>query len=201
MVVPPNAGAPPASLDRALKEWAVAIRALREGRQILLLRKGGIHEAGGEFAVEARDVLLFPTFLHEDEQTETLQPCYTAWLRDEQKKREKGENVRIEAWAQVTDILPITNFGALLGLGSQHIYSEKFVRYRIGNEPHKTLYALFLRAYNLSSPVTVPMEMDYYGCKSWITLSQPIATGEAAPAMSDTAYAERLRITKNLLTK
>jgi hypothetical protein len=191
----------PRTLSTALKEWAVAVRALREGRQVILLRKGGIREAEGEFVVEARNVLLFPTFEHQMEQPGTLQPCYTAWLEEEQARRPPGENVRIGAAARITDILVVTNFDALLRLGSQHIYSEKFIRYRIENEPHKPLYCLFLRAYNLPSPVTVPMEMDYYGCRSWITLTQPIGTAGAAPVMGDAAYAERVRITKDLLAR
>ena len=196
----------PASLDTALKEWAVAVRALREGRQVILLRKGGIREAEGEFVVEAREVLLFPTFEHQMEQPGTLQPCYSAWLEEEQARRPSGENARIEAAARITDILVVTNFDALLKLGNQHIYSEKFIRYRIENEPGtrervKPLYCLFLRAYDLPSPVTVPMEMDYYGCKSWITLAEPISLQGATPAMGDAAYAERVRITRDLLTR
>ena len=193
-------GLPPA-LSAALKEWSVAVRALREGRQILLLRKGGIREAEGEFTVEARDVLLFPTYLHEEEQAGTLQPCYETWLGEEQARKPKGENVRIDAAARITDILLVTNFDALYRLGSQHIYSEKFVRYRVENEPNKPLYCLFLRAYDLSASRTIPMEMDYYGCKSWIRLAEPITTEGAVPAMSDAAYAERVRVTKELLTR
>ena len=38
-------------LKDAFKEWAVICRALAEGRQALILRKGGIAEAGGDFRV------------------------------------------------------------------------------------------------------------------------------------------------------
>jgi len=34
----------------ALKEWAVAVDALEQGKTIMLLRKGGIHEQGGRFS-------------------------------------------------------------------------------------------------------------------------------------------------------
>src|SRR6266545_131506 len=53
------------SLRRALKEWAVVVEAIREGRQIILLRKGGIHERGDRFAAEAGEFLFFPTFEHQ----------------------------------------------------------------------------------------------------------------------------------------
>jgi len=48
-------------LRHALKEWAVTCRALAEGRQAILLRKGGIGEAGGAFQVEHTRFWLLPT--------------------------------------------------------------------------------------------------------------------------------------------
>ena len=46
----------------ALKEWSAAVHALLDGRQTVLLRKGGIHEK--RFAVTASRFLLFPTVAH-----------------------------------------------------------------------------------------------------------------------------------------
>ncbi len=192
---------PPPTLSTALKEWAVSVRALREGRQIFLLRKGGIRESGGEFAVEARNVLLFPTYIHADEQPDALQPCYNAYRTQEDARRPQGETVRIEAFARITDVLVVTNFDALFRIHNQHIYSDSFLRFRTTNEPRKPLYCLFLRAYDLTAPVTIPLEPDYYGCKSWITLNEPISTAGAVPAMRDVAYEERARVTRRLLTE
>src|SRR6187401_3622019 len=56
----------PTSLSVALKEWASVCAALDHGRQIVLLRKGGIYESAGEFELEHREFLLFPTFLHQN---------------------------------------------------------------------------------------------------------------------------------------
>jgi hypothetical protein len=191
----------PETLSTALKEWAVAVRALREGRQVLLLRKGGIREEGGEFEVTARDILLFPTYLHEDEQRNALQPCYTAWLNEETRRRPTGDVERIDIAARITHIDVVTNPDALYRLSSQHIYSDAFLKYRIENEPNKPLYVLFLRAYELPEPIQVPMEIDYYGCKSWITLTQPIFTAGARPVLSDRTYAERVRVIQERLTR
>ena len=58
---------PPAS-SMALKEWAVACNALRDGEQIVILRKGGIHRDDNNFSTEFADhpeFLLFPTYLHQ----------------------------------------------------------------------------------------------------------------------------------------
>ena len=56
----------PNDLRVALKEWAVVCAALGSGRQIILLRKGGIYESAGEFEIEHRQFLLFPTYLHQN---------------------------------------------------------------------------------------------------------------------------------------
>ena len=40
-------------VNPGLKEWAVVVRALRDGRQIIDLRKGGIREEGHRFRVRA----------------------------------------------------------------------------------------------------------------------------------------------------
>ncbi len=46
----------------ALKEWSAAVHAMLDGRQTVLLRKGGIHEK--RFEVDRRDFLFFPTVAH-----------------------------------------------------------------------------------------------------------------------------------------
>ena len=46
----------------ALKEWAVTVRALAEGEQLLTLRKGGIREEHKHFEIEHDRFFLYPTF-------------------------------------------------------------------------------------------------------------------------------------------
>src|SRR5919206_951628 len=55
-----------ASQQKALKEWAVVCRALAEGRQSVVLRKGGIIEETRDFALVERRFLLYPTYEHQD---------------------------------------------------------------------------------------------------------------------------------------
>ena len=49
----------------ALKEWAVTVRALAEGEQLVALRKGGIREDDKHFEVEHDQFFLYPTFDHQ----------------------------------------------------------------------------------------------------------------------------------------
>jgi hypothetical protein len=48
----------------ALKEWAITVEAMAQGDQVLLLRKGGIHEEGKDFRVIHDEFLFYPTYLH-----------------------------------------------------------------------------------------------------------------------------------------
>ena len=57
----------PSRCQIALKEWAVTVQALAQGRQVLLLRKGGIHEEGKDFRVVHPEFLLYPTYEHQRE--------------------------------------------------------------------------------------------------------------------------------------
>ena len=51
--------------DMALKEWAIVCQALEEGKQTILLRKGGVAEEGDGFNPENPEFFLFPTTEHE----------------------------------------------------------------------------------------------------------------------------------------
>ncbi|CRG58406.1 Domain of uncharacterised function (DUF1802) [Mycobacteroides abscessus] len=49
-------------MTTALKEWSAAVHALLDGRQTILLRKGGIHEK--RFTLADSRFLFFPTAVH-----------------------------------------------------------------------------------------------------------------------------------------
>ncbi len=49
----------------AFKEWAVTVRALAEGEQLLTLRKGGIREPDKHFKLDHDRFFLYPTFDHQ----------------------------------------------------------------------------------------------------------------------------------------
>src|SRR4030081_3267554 len=49
----------------AFKEWAVTVRALAEGEQLITLRKGGIRGTESHFELEHAQFFLYPTFDHQ----------------------------------------------------------------------------------------------------------------------------------------
>lgn len=183
----------PDTLQIALKEWALVQRALLEGQQIILLRKGGLIEDTGEFDLKSRDFLLMPTYIHETERAGDVQPAYRNWLRAEEQRKPSQNVIRFEAACQVTDMVKVPNREPLKLLASEHIWTDQFVDGRFDWEPYKPVFALFCRAYRLPVPVEVPFENDYGGCRSWIELLAPIdVTGMIAAIASDDEYADRV---------
>ena len=101
----------------AFKEWAVTVRALAEGEQLLTLRKGGIREENKHFELEHDRFFLYPTFDHQrnnlvrqshhPELRRALEEG--VWADGEPPPKaliqdggiEQPDRVRIRAWAEV----------------------------------------------------------------------------------------------------
>ncbi len=96
------------SLQVALKEWDVVCKALCAGKQHVLLRKGGIHEAAGEFELEHDKFLLFPTFVHQ--QASGLKPPFR---QEVSALKTEPDTVDIPGWAQVQKIFRVPGRTAL----------------------------------------------------------------------------------------
>jgi hypothetical protein len=169
----------------ALKEWAVAINALENGDTIMLLRKGGIHEQNGRFQVAHEQVLLYPTFEHQ--QTFLLKPEY-ANLVCPVTSGWHPETVRIGSWAEITDILPVRDEATVNRLLPFHIWNEHFISDRLKWKARQPLYVLLLRTYKLAEVQEIPYRAEYGGCKSWIDLQQTINVQNTEPVLSDSRY-------------
>ena len=171
--------------SHAFKEWAVAVDALEQGKTIMLLRKGGIHERGGRFQVAHDQVLLYPThehqqpFLLKSEYTEQVTPVTSGW---------HPETIRIGSFARITDILLVSEATIVDALLPFHIWNEQFISDRLKWKPRQPLYILLLRAYKLAQEQMIPYSSTYGGCKSWIDLAQPIAIDESVPVFQDATY-------------
>jgi hypothetical protein len=176
----------PTSLQVALKEWAIVSRALESGRQLLLLRKGGIYESAGEFELEHREFLLFPTYLHQNPQM--LKPADQSGY--EPRASEPAE-VNLSAAGVVTDILQLHAREQMNKIDDEHLWTAPLVDMRFNYRPENPLYLILVRAYRLHQPVTIANTAAYAGCKSWVPLDQPVQTGDALPVLDDVKYEAR----------
>jgi hypothetical protein len=176
----------PSSLQVGLKEWASVCRALERGTQILLLRKGGIHDVAGEFEVEHREFVLFSTYVHQN-----LKMLKGDFHGDFEAATEEPRQVHITAAGVVTDIIQIQSRRQMDAIEDEHIWSPPLIDMRFNYRPENPLYLLLVRAYRLHDPQTIENTPAYAGCKSWVPFEQNIATGGATPVLDDVRYANK----------
>lgn len=180
-----------ASEQKALKEWAVVCRALAEGRQSVLLRKGGIIEETRDFALVARRFLMYPTYEHQD--FSSVQPGYRDAFRESLDARPQEDVVRVESWAEVTDLFLTHELDALLSLSQHYAWSGDYIRMRMAYKPRKPMNVVVVRAFTLPMPVDVPVEEHFAGCKSWVPLETSVSLDGSAPAIGDEEHARRVQ--------
>jgi hypothetical protein len=173
----------PDTLDTGLKEWATVCAAIGDGRQIVLLRKGGIYESSGEFELEHRQFVFFPTYLHQ--KLEMLKP--EAQKGFEPRNAEPNQ-IELSLAGEVTDIIQLKSRQQADEIDDQHIWTAPLLDMRFDYRPENPLYLLLVRAYRLAKPVTVENTPAYAGCKSWVPLEERISTAGAKAVLDDTSY-------------
>ena len=77
-------------------------------------------------------------------------------------------------------------------LFSYHIWSEEFVSDRLKWKPSQPLYLLLLRVYNLAKSVSIPYDVSYSGCQSWIDLLEPIDLTDSIPILDESEYVKQV---------
>ena len=142
------------------------MHALLDGRQTVLLRKGGIHEK--RFALTASRFLLFPTVAHSH--AERVRPEHRDLLVPAAADS-TDDYIVIRAGADVVAAVEVNRPEALESVARHHIWTSDSVRAdRLDFRPKHRLTALVVRAGPLVEPVRIARTPDYAGCTSWVTL-------------------------------
>ena len=165
----------------ACKEWAVVVDALLRGEQILDLRKGGVHEEGRRFELQADRFWLFPTYEHQD--ADLLKPAHQAALERARADHEGAgaDRVRIEGWADVAGTALLTDPEPLAALRSEFVWTIEYATARLRWKRRQPLWLLALRVHRLEEPLVVPLAPEYGGCSSWVTLRGVVADPASLP--------------------
>jgi hypothetical protein len=171
---------------QALKEWAVAIDALRAGEAIITVRKGGIREEAREFRMEHRQFALFPSYDHQNEQQ--LQPRFADRLGRVVGNAPPVGTLRVDTWAEVTDVREISDEAQVRALEDFYVFSQAYALERLQWRPKKPLHVLLLRVFRLDNPLEMPMLAGYGGCKSWIELAENVEMDRSRPALDEHAF-------------
>src|ERR671917_2199102 len=187
----------------AFKEWAVTVRALAEGEQLVTLRKGGIREPGKHFALDHERFFLYPTFDHQrrDLVRESHQPELRraleegVWAEGEPPARAltqdggvaQPDRVRIRAWAEVAASWTVTDRRAVDALSPFYVWTPDYAEKRLARKRRQPLHVLLLRNYRIPRPVTVKVKDDYLGCRSFCEIQRDLPF-EGTPVLSDDEF-------------
>lgn len=173
----------------ALREWAVAVKALESGRQVIVLRKGGISEETKEFRLESPEFYLFPSFEH---QRSHLVKAEASGIVDETQAEaaEWNDQVRISSYAEVVDDLEVTDSETLRRLEDLHVWTEDYAEERLKWKKTKPLHVLILRVFKLETPQAIPMRETYGGCKSWLAI-EDVRSAPMIPVLDDLEFKRR----------
>lgn len=172
-------------LQHAFKEWAVICRALAEGRQSIILRKGGIAEDGGDFQVEHTRFWLFPTYVHQ--QTDGIQEDARPLLEQALAEKPPPGTLHLSHWVEVTGVYHVHDLTLALLLAHLHSWTPATVEKRF-NYRSPGIYVLASRVHRAPQVHVVPDLPRYEGCRSWVELEEALPTEGSQPVLSEAAY-------------
>lgn len=163
-----------ATATLALKEWAAVAHALLDGRQTVLLRKGGIHEkaftVGDGGAASPGGFVVFPTVAHSH--AERVRREHTDLLaRGSADVDEAAGTFVVRCALTLVDVVEVEHPEGLRDIADLHIWTEESIRAdRLDFRPRHRLLALVVRAAALPEPPTLARAPEYGGCRSWLEL-------------------------------
>jgi len=146
------------------KEWALVCQALGEGRQRVIVRKGGIAEGRNGFAFRYPEFFLFPTFFHEQLNRVRL---FNAVLP------EPPNDIEIQFLVRVKEARVMTDWEEVRALEPLHILQESVVRERFEYDKAPGVHVAFVDVFRLDQVWRFPDSKAFSGCRSWLPLRDP----------------------------
>ena len=181
----------------ALKEWAITVDALASGEQILLMRKGGIHEESKDFRIIHDEFLLYPTYEHQ--RPELLKQSYQGNLKTLLGTQRDETKVKFSEWATVHEVLEISDQDKIESLHDFHIWTDEYAQGRLHWKPMVPLSIILVRVYTLESSTSVPFIPEYQGCTSWVDIIPKIDMENKTPVLSDAEFEVKVNEIKKAL--
>ena len=148
-----------------------------QGRQSVIIRKGGLAEGRDGFAFRHREFFLFPTFFHE----QLARVRLSAAVLPEPSPNE----IEIRYFARVEEARIMTNWTEVRELQPLHILRESVVRERFDYENTPGVHVAFVRTFRLEPVWRFPDAKAYGGCRSWVELPEPPADLRLHPVVKE----------------
>jgi len=163
----------------AFKEWAIICQLLLQGRQALILRKGGIAEGREGFAFSHDQFYLMPTRFHE-------QILQTRLPSDTPIPPPPPENqIIIEARATILRTCVLTRWEQVDALAPLHFWSEPTIRQRFAADATPGISVALVRIERLTPAHRFADHRRYGGCRSWVEIPPPAPSTQFEPVLPD----------------
>jgi hypothetical protein len=171
----------------ALKEWDVVCEALGAGRQVIVIRKGGIAEGRDGLQFEHSEFVLLPTFFHQQAERVVAEATFSARLDGSGGER---ESVEIRHAASLVWHRAVTDRTLLAKLQGFHILTPEEVETRFDQKPAPGVQIALLRVYRLDPPRCVAWQKSFGGCRSWAEMDADLESCSRVSVLSDERFAE-----------
>ena len=178
----------------ALKEWATIVKALGNGDQTVILRKGGILETASGFNIESKKFVLFPTFEHQE--SNHIKPQFQNYLDYVRDNKPKEGCNKITSYAEAIYDADVESEEKIKALSSFHIWSDAYIKTRVDWMPEKPIKAVFLKVFSIPE-FEISLKPEYHGCKSWININDDVPLGK--PVLNDNVLDSKLNQFKEIV--
>jgi len=207
-------------LALALKEWDVVVAALEQGRQAVLVRRGGLDDPGHRFAQPGSGPFwLYPTLFHErglflkPEFRDLLvpgmhrQPRQVAVAAGRPEGHPRPVNagmVSLGAVAELVDAVEAPSLEALRALEERTVWTERYLtlrfrQRRLSDAASERPLVAVLRVSVLPERVEVPDLPEYGGCRSWVEMREPPDASAAVPVWDEARLHAEVEAVRRLL--
>ena len=175
----------------AFKEWQGVCEALADGRQSLILRKGGIAEDPAGFIPEHPAFWLYPTLVHQAEQglkqaSSNPPPPHPEGI------------VTLHSLAIVNLIARVERLDRLLALDPFHVWTQETIEKRF-HYRSPGLWVLGVRIFRAQHPIPIAVTPDHAGCKTWVPLHPAPPTLHLVPALDPEIFEHRMNLLRQIL--
>ena len=170
-----------------LKEWAVVVEAVLDGRQSLLIREGALREVRQEFQVAHGEFLLYPTY--EELLSEYVVEAWRDRLKRIQSRRPDPSEVIVKGYATVEAIWELGDRDKLRAAATHTIWSIDYLERRFRDDT--PICALMVRTFRLLMAREIYARGRYPGSKTWIELADGINLENSRPAITDESFKQQ----------
>jgi hypothetical protein len=158
----------------ALKEWAAVCAALLEGRQSVLLRKGGIAEGPSGFRLDHDEFWLY------HQSSDQLAPDAGMRSGEPALSPPSPGRILLPGYAVVRAVAFVSDERTLSALTGLHVLSGDVVSQRF-HYRRPGLFVAAVQVFRQSPPHDLPERPAYAGCHSWVTVDGAVPTSGLVP--------------------